>query len=386
LGIIAGEDEAPESPLGITGYVQAAAVARVFAPVEREFHDMARDAAAFFCRDQCEVFACDSFILLLFKNTEEDVVKRLLELFSDHTLRVRGGSRRTGREAPDYRPYIALGSRRYLPPTDSPAQCREELRRTCHEARELLDRCFFYRDRKYVDQSAAQGCVRRIAGQGEPEPNAFRAGRSEVEELCVYIQIVDTKKTAAFFKALEMRYAASGKTPREIRRECLSFMAEIGDILTGKVPGLREVLEKGENPLEAILEKRYLGDIIDELQRVCGDLCVHTAGLSSESNFQRIISYIKNNYTEDLKLEALGQLFNCNSAYLGKRLKEYTGRSFHTWLDILRIEAAKELLLNTPLKVYEISTAAGYSSVDYFYSKFKKYAGKSPQGFRKTAE
>jgi len=34
------------------------------------------------------------------------------------------------------------------------------------------------------------------------------------------------------------------------------------------------------------------------------------------------------------------------------------------------------------MKVYEISGAIGYANTDYFYSKFKKYAGKSPLDFR----
>jgi two-component system response regulator YesN len=105
--------------------------------------------------------------------------------------------------------------------------------------------------------------------------------------------------------------------------------------------------------------------------------------LSADFSFQRIISYVNNNYSENLKIEALARLFNYNSAYMGKRFKEYSGYNFHTYLDVLRINAAKELLLTTDMKVYEISNAVGYTNTDYFYNKFKKNTGKSPLIFKK---
>jgi two-component system response regulator YesN len=105
--------------------------------------------------------------------------------------------------------------------------------------------------------------------------------------------------------------------------------------------------------------------------------------LSTDTCFQRIINYVKNNYSEALRLESLGKLFNYNCAYLGKRFKDYTGKNFHTYLDILRTDAAKELLQNTDIKVYKISGMVGYNETDYFYTKFKKYVGESPLVFRK---
>ena len=38
----------------------------------------------------------------------------------------------------------------------------------------------------------------------------------------------------------------------------------------------------------------------------------------------------------------------------------------------------------TDLKVYQISEQVGYSSIDYFYMKFKKYVGISPKEYRKN--
>ena len=82
----------------------------------------------------------------------------------------------------------------------------------------------------------------------------------------------------------------------------------------------------------------------------------------------------------------LAELFNYNSAYLGKSFKNYTGQSFNVYIDQLRINRAKELLRHKEMKVYEIAKAVGYKHIDYFHSKFKKYVGISPLEYKKNCE
>ncbi|MBQ5492097.1 MAG: helix-turn-helix transcriptional regulator, partial [Treponema sp.] len=106
----------------------------------------------------------------------------------------------------------------------------------------------------------------------------------------------------------------------------------------------------------------------------------------ASSTILKVIQYVKTNYNRELKLELLGDLFNCNSAYLGKKFKEYTGVPFNTYLDIIRIEQAKNMLETTSLKIYEISKLVGYSNTDYFYLKFKKHTNMTPKEFKRTQE
>ena len=101
------------------------------------------------------------------------------------------------------------------------------------------------------------------------------------------------------------------------------------------------------------------------------------------SVIRRVYYCMEKNYDKDLKLEGIAKLFNYNSAYLGKRFQKEMGESFNNSLDIIRIANAKRLLEETDLKVYQISEQVGYSSIDYFYVKFKKYVGISPRDYRR---
>ncbi len=101
----------------------------------------------------------------------------------------------------------------------------------------------------------------------------------------------------------------------------------------------------------------------------------------SDTLIKRILDMVQRNYRESLKLESLAEVFNYNSAYLGKLFKNHTGDSFHTYLDKVRIDKAKELL-DEGLKVYQVAELVGYTNVDYFHTKFKKYVGKAPKAYQ----
>lgn len=107
----------------------------------------------------------------------------------------------------------------------------------------------------------------------------------------------------------------------------------------------------------------------------------HTDLNNSGTLVRRMADMIERNYSENLKLESISEAFNYNSAYLGKLFKGQTGESFHTSLDRVRINKAKELL-DEGLKVYQVAELVGYTNVDYFHSKFKKYVGKSPKSYQ----
>ncbi len=114
-----------------------------------------------------------------------------------------------------------------------------------------------------------------------------------------------------------------------------------------------------------------LDDIIDLLE-----------GGNNEDIVKKIKDIVERNYGEKLTLEVLAEAFNYGSGYLGRLFKKYTGENFNTYVDKVRIIKAKELL-QQGMKVYQVASMTGYSNVDYFHSKFRKYAGISPSRFRK---
>ncbi len=113
------------------------------------------------------------------------------------------------------------------------------------------------------------------------------------------------------------------------------------------------------------------------------DMCRQIGSDDSATVIKRMYYYMEKNYMQDLKVEGFAKMFNYNSNYLGKIFRKEMGDSFNNILDTIRIVNAKRLLLESDMKVYQISEQVGYSNIDYFYLKFKKYVGISPKEYKK---
>nr|WP_294493601.1 helix-turn-helix transcriptional regulator [uncultured Anaerosporobacter sp.] len=93
---------------------------------------------------------------------------------------------------------------------------------------------------------------------------------------------------------------------------------------------------------------------------------------------------MNNHYHEDITLLDIANKVHVNSSYLSRSFKEHTGATIIATLNNKKIEKAKELLLNSDLKIYEISEAVGISDTTYFSHFFKKNTGLSPKEFKEN--
>jgi YesN/AraC family two-component response regulator len=62
--------------------------------------------------------------------------------------------------------------------------------------------------------------------------------------------------------------------------------------------------------------------------------------------------------------------------------KKATGLTFTDYLGRIRVEKAKNLLLNPHLRVSEIAYTVGFQSLTHFNRVFRKLTGESPTDFR----
>ena len=69
--------------------------------------------------------------------------------------------------------------------------------------------------------------------------------------------------------------------------------------------------------------------------------------------------------------------------YFCKIFKKVTGMTFTEYLGRVRVEKAKNLLLNPHLRISEIAYAVGFQSLTHFNRVFRELTGQSPTDFRK---
>lgn len=97
---------------------------------------------------------------------------------------------------------------------------------------------------------------------------------------------------------------------------------------------------------------------------------------------RQIMDEVQKNYREDMNLKTLAYKYHMNASYLGQIFQKEVGCSFTQYLSTKKIEIAKELILNTNMKINDIAKEVGYPDTSYFYRKFKQHYGVAPASLR----
>ncbi|WNR45554.1 helix-turn-helix domain-containing protein [Paenibacillus roseipurpureus] len=98
----------------------------------------------------------------------------------------------------------------------------------------------------------------------------------------------------------------------------------------------------------------------------------------------KVKSFIEGHYSDpDFSLTTLSDEFGLTGNYLSKLFKSEFGDTFVNYLIKIRIQKAKELLLETNETIQTIGQRVGYVQTISFNRAFKKLVGRSPGEYRK---
>lgn len=171
-----------------------------------------------------------------------------------------------------------------------------------------------------------------------------------------------------------------------IKRTYMLFF--ITNFLSSQVCSLlSEEKMKGLVSLSKLNNMVYASDILKYFEKILVSVCREIRNYTvkdTEHTVGKIKKYIEMNYKkENLSLGEISRIFNMSPNYICRIFKEQTGSTLINYISGLRILQAKKLLVETDLKICEISDKLGYSSQYYFSMGFKKATGYSPKEYRK---
>jgi two-component system response regulator YesN len=150
-----------------------------------------------------------------------------------------------------------------------------------------------------------------------------------------------------------------------------------------------EYLLKPVNQQElADLLKRIAMDLMEERQLRIGDELEQDQQASSHNdNVKMLKDYIDTNYMKDISLSDVAEYLNLHPSYVGQIFKKETGDSIVHYINHLRIEKAKQLLLGMPdITLEKIAKCVGYENPRNFYKTFRKYVSQTPGQFREQVK
>lgn len=97
---------------------------------------------------------------------------------------------------------------------------------------------------------------------------------------------------------------------------------------------------------------------------------------------RRAKAYIAGHHSDPISLDEIANAMHVSTFYFCKMFKKATGLTFTDYLSRVRVEKAKNLLLNPHLRVSEIAYAVGFQSLTHFNRVFRELTGESPTQFR----
>lgn len=269
--------------------------------------------------------------------------------------------------APEEIPFFAFGrevdSIREIPDSYASAQT-------------LLQRQFF----------CDEGIFRLSYGELPPEGANISAGELVARyaaTLLDCIQSFNRRRMEQVLDALRRELTSSREAPDSVRLLLTDLYLQVRQQMHHLYPDSEIPFFSNAAIISTIQESRCLGDIL-KFFRQRFDTFIDSIGISTrDSVLDDVLHYIHHNYAGNITLENIAPLFGYNRSYLGKIFTKKMGQNFNSYVDYVRIEKSKELLLNDDMKVYTIAERVGYKNVDYFHIKFRKYVGQSPAEFRK---
>jgi AraC-like DNA-binding protein/ligand-binding sensor protein len=126
---------------------------------------------------------------------------------------------------------------------------------------------------------------------------------------------------------------------------------------------------------------KLLSIFAQHISAVSNQIVVHRENAESPV-IKRAKEYIVEKQAEDLSLGQVAKAVNTSTFHFCKMFKKSTGLNFTEYVSRVRVEKARNLLLNPNLRVSEIAYEVGFQSLTHFNRVFKKITGRSPTEYR----
>ncbi|KRG13234.1 AraC family transcriptional regulator [Lederbergia galactosidilytica] len=100
-------------------------------------------------------------------------------------------------------------------------------------------------------------------------------------------------------------------------------------------------------------------------------------------NLTVLLNDLRENYHESISIENAAKMVNLSPNHFCKVFKKVTGKTLIEYLNMLRINEAERMLVETDWPIMEIAEKVGYESVTYFGRVFKQIKSMPPSAKRK---
>ncbi len=135
-------------------------------------------------------------------------------------------------------------------------------------------------------------------------------------------------------------------------------------------------------------DARTVAELFDAYRRTVLEMSDETQRPSTARqgrSLRRAVTYIHQHYTESLRLAKVARLAGFAPTYFSYLFKQREGMTFERYVQRLRVERAKQLLVSTDLELKRVAQLSGFGTRFYLARVFKRATGMTPSDCRRQS-
>ncbi len=174
---------------------------------------------------------------------------------------------------------------------------------------------------------------------------------------------------------------------RKIIKKCL-----VSEVLSTYLDVSREIASN--NDVMSLVEeindesdsRRAMGILEETFYQICDEIA-RQKGAKEEEYYNKLKSFIEDKYSDSqFDLLSCAESFGLSESYFSTFFKDVFGTTFSSYLEKIRLEKAKTLIIENKMDLEKISATVGYSSSATFRRAFKRVFGVSPSTWKQLAQ
>ncbi|MEF2246604.1 helix-turn-helix domain-containing protein [Paenibacillus sp. IITD108] len=177
--------------------------------------------------------------------------------------------------------------------------------------------------------------------------------------------------------------------PEQLEQFGLLLLATLNRIMQQLNKAPSEFWQQHNDPLETLRNSESSAEAISAIVHLFDtmiDMISQQSEMMDQSTVKQMMEYIHENYHIDLSLTMIAETFNFSPGYVSVAFKKYAGENFKDYLNIYRVQKAKEIMQKEKVKIGDLALMVGCNNANTFIRMFRKYEGISPGQYAKNVQ
>jgi len=217
-------------------------------------------------------------------------------------------------------------------------------------------------------------------------PFHSKSGLIPLREVGSIVRVGDRRR---FNKALDQFEAGiqAADDLDEARGLGLTFLAVVTAAMleSGGTRELHRVQLDAARKFDGLASKEAIIDDVRELcEKVAAPLFASQDGPSAHL-VDRALAIVERNYARDLTDSLVAAQLGLSTSHFRYLFRQATGNPFHKYLVAVRLEKAKQMLLDNEMPVSQVASAVGFTGLSHFSRAFTQRFAASPTSIRRAS-